>query len=60
MLRLVCYVTLSLYRSRQFLRAKESSGSHNSGQLAHAGDKVVRPMHWTPLPPQDTPSTHFC
>jgi len=31
-----------------------------SRQSAHEGGKVVSPLHWLPLPPGDTPGTHFC
>jgi len=31
-----------------------------TGKSAHDGGKVVRHMHRPPLPPGDTPCTHFC
>ena len=28
--------------------------------MAQGGGKVVSLMHWLPLPPGNTPGTHFC
>jgi len=28
--------------------------------MAQDGGKVVSLMHWPPLPPGNTPGTHFC
>jgi hypothetical protein len=28
--------------------------------MAHEGGKVVSPMHWPPLPPENIPGPHFC
>jgi hypothetical protein len=44
----------------QALRVPQGQGSKISWQLAHEGCKVVSPMHCPPLPPENTPGTHFC
>jgi hypothetical protein len=47
-----------LHRPGQALRIL--GGSQYSRQSAHEGDKVVSLAHQTPLPPENTPGTHFC
>jgi len=49
------------------VRLQALSGPEGSRKLsfpdmttAQDGGKVVIPMHWPPLPPGDTPGTHFC
>jgi hypothetical protein len=41
------------YRPGQPLRIQGGWGSQISRQLSHEGSKVVSPMHWPPLSPQE-------
>jgi hypothetical protein len=53
-------VKQTLYRPGQTLRVPACWGSQISRKLAHECDKVVRTMHWLPLPPGNIPGTHYC
>ena len=54
----------SNYRLGQALRVPEVEAARTSRQPAHEGGKAVTPTHRSPLspplPPGNTPGTHFC
>jgi hypothetical protein len=47
------------YRPRKALRAPGGRGSQVFRHSAHEGGKGVSPTHRPPLPPGNTPGTHF-
>jgi hypothetical protein len=52
-------VKLSLYRPAQALGFQEVEASRISRKTTHEAGKVISPKQWPPLPPRDTPGTHF-
>ena len=54
------YTKLYLYRIGRPLGLQNVEAPRISRQSAHEGGKVVSPIQRPPLPPGDTPITHFC
>jgi len=53
-------VKKSHYRLAQALSVPRGRGSQISRHPAHEGGKFIIPTHRPPLPPGNTPGTHFC